>query len=181
MMKNIEPIDQVKDIGRDGTLFVPIGHYALFNNTNHLENHSPKFSIYGLGSCIALILFDDTNKISAMSHILLPKEFSDKEIVYPHKYANLSVKLLLEELIKHGATRENIKAILIGGSTIFKLANNFMGTDNTSAVKRELNSLKIQIIREDTGGSKGRNVIFDTQNFSLLVGSTGDSDFNRIY
>ncbi|MHA2180313.1 MAG: chemotaxis protein CheD [Promethearchaeota archaeon] len=181
MVNNIEPIDQVKDMGKDGTIFVPIGHYALFSNKYQQVNHSPKFSIYGLGSCIALILFDNTNKLSAMSHILLPKVFSDKKIIYPHKFATLSAKLLLEELIKHGATREDIKAILVGGSKIFELENNFMGTDNISSVKIELDSLKIQIVREDTGGIRGRNVIFDTKNFSLYVGTTGDSDFERIY
>jgi len=182
MVSKIEPIDQVKDTKRDGTLFVPIGHYALSNNMNNTVNHSPKFAIYGLGSCIALVLFDDIKRVSAMSHILLPKVNTDKKkILYPHKYANLSVKILLKELISHGAVRENIKAIIVGGSKIFNLDYNFMGIDNTSSVKEELDSLKIQIIKEDTRGSMGRNVIFDTQCFSLYVRSTVDPDYKRIY
>jgi chemotaxis receptor (MCP) glutamine deamidase CheD len=52
---------------------------------------------------------------------------------------------------------------------------------NISAVKEELDSLEIQIIKEDTGGSKGRNVVFDTKDFSLNVKSTGEKDFKRIY
>jgi len=56
-----------------------------------------------------------------------------------------------------------------------------MGFDNTSTVKEELDSLKIQIIKEDTGGSKGRNVIFDTKDCSLFVKSAGERDFKKIY
>jgi chemotaxis protein CheD len=181
MVSYIEPIDQVKDVGKDVNLFVPIGHYAIYSNTKNPINHNPNFSIYGLGSCIALILFDRINKISAMSHILLPEVNTNKKILYPHKYANLSVKLLLEQLINHGAVKENIKALIVGGSKIFNLDNNVVGINNISSVKEELRLLKIQIIKEDTGGSKGRNVIFDTKYCSLYVRSTGETDFNRIY
>lgn len=182
MVKYVEPIDQIKDTGRDGNLFVLIGHYAVSNNKNNRTNQSSNFVIYGLGSCIALILFDDINKISAMSHILLPKVLSvKKKILFPHKYATLSVKLLLETLINHGAVRENIKALIVGGSKIFDLDNNIMGIDNIGSVKAELDLLKIKIVKEDTGGSKGRNVIFDTQCLSLYVRSTEDPDFKRIY
>ncbi len=180
-MSTLEPIDRVKGISRDGSIFVPIGHYALSNSKNILLNQSPSISIYGLGSCIALVLLDEINKVSAMSHILLPKAAPNKEIHFPHKYASFSVKLLMEELLNHGAVRENIRAIVVGGSKIFDFDNNIMGFDNVSSVKEELDSLKIQIIKEDTGGSKGRNVIFDTKDFSLYVKSTGETDFKKIY
>jgi chemotaxis protein CheD len=174
-------MDRIREPEKDGNLLVLIGHYALSNNTKNPINSNPNFSIFGLGSCIALILLDDIKGVSAMSHILLPKQISKKKIVYPHKYADLSVKLLLEDLISHGAVRENVKAIIIGGSKIFDIDNNFMGIDNIKAVKNELNALNIQIIKEDTGGLKGRNVIFDTQNFSVYVTTTGNPDFKRIY
>ena len=178
---NIEPIDRVKKTDKDGNYFVPMGHYALSNSKNIHLTHNPKLSIYGLGSCIALVLFDEISKVSAMSHILLPKANTNKEIKFPHKYANFSVKLLMEELLKHGALRGNIRAIIVGGSKIFDFNNNIMGFDNTSTVKEELDSLKIQIIKEDTGGSKGRNVIFDTKDCSLFVKSAGERDFKKIY
>ncbi len=67
-MITIEPIDRVKEINRDGCLFVPIGHYALSNSKNILLNQSPSILIYGLGSCIALVLFDELNKVSAINN-----------------------------------------------------------------------------------------------------------------
>ncbi len=180
-MSIIEPIDQIKETDRNGNISVLIGHYALSNSKNFLSNRKPTISIYGLGSCIALVLFDEINKLSAMSHILLPKASPTKIIQYPHKYASFSVKLLMEELLNHGAVRENIRAFIIGGSKIFDLENNDVGFNNIASVKEELDILKIQIIKEETGGSKGRNVIFDTNDFSLYVKSTGETDFKKFY
>ncbi|MFW9822139.1 MAG: chemotaxis protein CheD [Candidatus Thorarchaeota archaeon] len=182
MVDRKEPIDQVKDTETNGIIFVPIGHYALSDNPIHYQESSPNFAIYGLGSCIALILFDNIKKVSAMSHILLPKvNIDENEIVYPHKYANISVKLLFETLLNQGAMRDNIKALIVGGSRIFNLENNDMGSNNIHAVKKALNKLQIQIVSEDIGGPIGRNVIFDTHYFSLYVKTTQETDFNRIY
>ncbi|MFW9894969.1 MAG: chemotaxis protein CheD [Candidatus Thorarchaeota archaeon] len=182
MVSKIKPIDQVKDTENHGIMFVPIGHYALSNSTFPYTNKSSNFAIYGVGSCIALILFDDIKKISAMSHILLPKvNLDEKQMIYPHKYADTSVKSLFETLLNHGATRDNIRAIIVGGSRIFDFENNDMGSDNIHAVKKALHKFHIQIVSEDLGGSIGRNVIFDTTHFSLYVRTTEETDFNRIY
>ena len=157
-----------------------MGHYAIINCENRINNVDPKISIYGLGSCIALILFDYKNNVSGMSHILLPKSRQNKTINFPHKYADLSAKLLIQELINHGAMRKNIKAIIVGGSKIFDLDENFMGINNTEAIKKELEKLEIKIIGENTGGSEGRAVIFDTKDFSVYVKSTRESNFKKI-
>lgn len=171
-------IGKIEDIDKKGIINLPIGHYAIVNNKYGISKLYPKLSIYGLGSCIALILCDYVHNICGMSHILLPKT-TKKIIKYPHKFANLSAKLLMQELINHGAERDKIKAIIVGGSRIFDLDDNIMGLDNIGSIKEELNKLKIEIIKEDTGGSKGRIVIFDSKDFSLYFKSTGQNDFNK--
>ena len=73
---------------------LPIGHYALINSETGIISHNPKIAIYGLGSCIALIIYDDKNKIYAMSHILLPhgkKVKENYEQKHPQKYASTAV------------------------------------------------------------------------------------------
>ena len=172
---------RVEKIDRKDEIFLPIGHYAIFNCKNNPNKIKPKISIYGLGSCIALILFDYKNNVSGMSHILLPKSRQNKTIKFPHKYANLSAKLLIQELLNHGAMRKNIKAIIVGGSKIFDLDENFMGIDNTKAIKKELEKLEIKIIGDNTGGSEGRVVIFDTNDFSVYVKSTSENDFKKLH
>ncbi|MFX0030241.1 MAG: chemotaxis protein CheD [Candidatus Hermodarchaeota archaeon] len=169
---------KIEGTGKEEVINLPIGHYVIVNNTVSLNKVNPKLSIYGLGSCIALILCDYENKVCGMSHILLPKT-KKKKINYPHKYANLSAKLLMQDLINHGAKKEHLKAIIVGGSKIFDLDNNLVGLDNIGYIKEELKRLKIEIIKEDTGGSKGRIVIFDSRDFTLYLKSTGVSDFSK--
>ena len=177
MIEDIQ-IGKIEEIDGNGVINLPIGHYAIINSKHRLDKLYPKLSIYGLGSCIALILCDYLHNICGMSHILLPKT-SKKIIKYPHKYGNLSARLLMQELINHGAERDNIKAIIVGGSRIFNFNYNIMGLDNIESIKEELNKLKIEIIKEDTGGTKGRIVIFDSKDFSLYFKSTGQNDFNK--
>ena len=179
-MKKIKPYGCVETSDKNGEIYLPIGHYTIVNCKNRINKVDPKISIYGLGSCIALILFDYKNNVSGMSHILLPKSRQNKTINFPHKYADLSAKLLIQELINHGAMRKNIKAIIVGGSKIFDLDENFMGINNTDAIKKELEKLEIKIIGENTGGSEGRAVVFDTKDFSVYVKSTRESNFKKI-
>ena len=55
-----------------------------------------------------------------------------------------------------------------------------MGIDNTKAIKEELEKLKIKLIGQDTGGSKGRAVIFDTKDFSVYTKSTQGDKFKKL-
>lgn len=174
------PYGRIEKTDKDGEIFLPIGHYAIINCRNKPHNIEPKITIYGLGSCIALILFDYKNKVSGMSHVLLPKSRQNKTINFPHKYADLSVKLLLEELINYGAKKENVRACIVGGSKIFDLDENFMGIDNTKAIKEELKKFKIKLIGEDTGGTEGRAVIFDTKDFSTYFKSTKEKEYKKL-
>lgn len=179
-MIKIKIYGRVEKIDRNGEVFLPIGHYFLTNCKNKPPHTQPKVTIYGLGSCIALVLIDSKNKVCGMSHILLPKARQNKVIEYPHKYADLSLNFLMQELIKNGAVKENIKAIIVGGSKIFDLDENFMGIDNTKAIKRELAKLSIRIIGEDTGGAEGRGVIFDTKDFTVYVKLTKEQNYRKL-
>ncbi|MFX1311421.1 MAG: chemotaxis protein CheD [Promethearchaeota archaeon] len=175
-----EQIDRVEKIGRHGEINLPIGHYALVNDKYISSKAHIKITIYGLGSCIALILFDEKCKVCGMSHILLPKANPNKSLRYPHKYADLSVKLLINELISHGAKKENIQAIVVGGSKIFNLDENSIGINNIEVVKKELEKFKIKIVNKDIGGSYGRTVIFNTYNYSVLVKLSIENEFRKL-
>ncbi|MFX1502925.1 MAG: chemotaxis protein CheD [Promethearchaeota archaeon] len=165
---------------KNGEIFLPIGHYFITNGINKHAKIHPKISIYGLGSCIALLLIDFKNKICGMSHILLPKANQNKKIEYPHKYADLSLNLLVQEIINYGAVKENINAVIVGGSKIFDLDENCIGIDNTKSIKRELEKIKINVIREETGGSEGRGMIFDTKDFTIYVKLTKEKSYRKI-
>ena len=179
-MNDHKTFGKAEKIYNDGEIPLVIGHYVICNHRNKAQNIHPKIIIHGLGSCIALILFDKTNKVGGMSHILLPKANPNKKITYPHKYADLSVQHLVRDLIDHGANKKNIKAILVGGSKIFEFDENIIGLDNATATKEELNKLQIEIVKEHLGGIKGRSVVFDSRDFSVKVKKIGEEHFIKL-
>ena len=175
--------DRIIRPSKAGELQLPIAHYALLNSDGGLNSYAKKMSIYGLGSCIALILYDATKEIYAMSHILLPDAKPNRREQaqnFPHKFANYSVMDLLNELMKHGAVKKNVRAIIVGGSDVFK--NNLLevGSENIFSVKKQLEMLKIRIKMELTGGNKGRVVICDVSQKCVSVRKTGDEKFQKI-
>ncbi len=172
---------RITELNEEGKIHIPIGHYVIINKKT--SKSFPQLQIFGLGSCISLILLDNFAKIYAMTHILLPSsEIRDlKEIIFPQKYANIAVKDLVKQVLKEGARISNLQAIVIGGSKIFRYHQNNIGEENAKIVKQELNKLHIKIIKEDLGGPKGRNILFDVKKVIVCVKNTGQVEFTRLY
>ena len=164
-----ERTDRITEPNNINQLVLPIAHYALID-LKKSRDKSLKIVIYGLGSCIALILIDKIAKISAMSHIYLPKSsVGYLEDNFPQKHADIAVKDLLKQMIENGAKRDNIRACIFGGSTIFKITYNDMGDRNSESVKNELKSLNIKIEKEFVGNKKGSTIIYDVKNNTILL------------
>lgn len=121
----------------------------------------------GLGSCIGIAIFDTTNKIAGLSHIMLPDSKNFASNNNPLKYADTAIPLLVERLINDGANRRNLKAKIAGGASMFAFADKSptldIGSRNSEAVKTILKQLNIPILKEDIGGNKGRTMIVDPE------------------
>jgi len=175
--------DRVTKANERGEISIPIGHFALKDTSKITGNTYPKFIIYGLGSCVALILFDKKAQVHAMSHILLPSFQNVKErtpLRHPQKYADQAVKDLTKLITRKGATITNLRAVIIGGAKIFKNHYNNIGEENVKMVRHELEKHGIKIEKQVVGGTSGRNIKFDTKNDSIFVKSTGKSEFKKI-
>jgi len=128
----------------------------------------------GLGSCVGIVLFDGKNKLGAMAHIMLPSSNTGSIAqVNKAKYADTAIPVLLEELLKLGATRNSIIAKIAGGAQMFQFnsTNDMMriGPRNVEATKLILKELGIPLISQDTGGNIGRTVELDTVTGILYV------------
>ncbi|MHA1145869.1 MAG: hypothetical protein ACTSRW_14100 [Candidatus Helarchaeota archaeon] len=168
---------------QDKKVILPIGHCIYINSDSVFNEKGVKeIAIYGLGSCIALILRDHENKMSGMSHILLPshEKQSGAMIKFPHKFADLSVKELLEKLMQMGADKNKIKAIIIGGANIFNNPNFAIGTENLKVVRKKLQELNIRIFREMVGGNVGRVVEYDLDKNEIRVRRSGTKEVQII-
>lgn len=116
----------------------------------------------GLGSCVAIVLYDAVVHVGGMAHVLLPSETMSRDRSNPAKFPGTAVPLLLEEMGRLGAIRERVRAKIVGGASMF---GNIMppgginiGERNITAVREVLAETKIPLVAEDTGSDYGRSV-----------------------
>ena len=174
-------IDRIKNPNDRNELNIPKGYYSLINSFDKNER-STKMTINGLGAGIALILKDPINNIFAMSHISLPSSGASKQgyhLLFPHTFADTSVKDLYNNLIYNGGNKSSIKALIVGGAKLF-LDYDMTFQENVDAVKKELILNQIEIEAEDIGGLSERSVMYDTINDSLFVKKTWEFEFRKI-
>ncbi|GAB6167730.1 chemoreceptor glutamine deamidase CheD [Clostridium carnis] len=131
----------------------------------------------GLGSCIGIALYDKEKKIAGLVHIMLPYSTQFKNIVNPMKYADIGIPSLLSKMVDNGCIKKNIVAKIAGGASMFNFPDkkiiSDVGKRNSTAVVETLNSLGIPIIAEDVGGNKGRTMIVETEDGTVLIKSIG--------
>lgn len=128
----------------------------------------------GLGSCVGVVIYDETLKICGMAHVMLPDSSLGKaESLNLAKYADTALDVLVEKLKKLGARSTNLKAKLAGGSQMFKFSSSSemmrIGPRNVEAVKQKLKELRIRIVSEDVGGASGRTIEFDPNTSKLTI------------
>ena len=131
----------------------------------------------GLGSCIGITLYDSIKKNGGLLHIMLPDSTQFSNITNPFKFADLGIPILLKQVLDLGSQKKDIVAKIAGGASMFNFSDKSMimdiGNRNAIAVKKALEELKIPLLGEDTGGNKGRTVIFHTENGNVQIRTVG--------
>ena len=118
----------------------------------------------GLGSCIGVAMFDSVNRIGGLVHVMLPSSSLSKTKDFnAGKFADTGVPLLLDMMLKAGASKARIVAKIAGGALMFAIGGGGetvlrIGPQNTDACKAALKKLGIPLIAEETGGNHGRTV-----------------------
>lgn len=136
---------------------------------------------FGLGSCVAVTLYDPVAKIGGLSHFMLPtSKGRTKAIRKPGKFVDLALKLLIEEMQALGAVATRLEAKLIGGASMFKNITDpntiAMGQRNIEAARNILASFNIKIVAEDVGEDYGRSVYFYIENGIVNIRSVHAGD-----
>ncbi|MBA9024845.1 chemotaxis protein CheD [Peribacillus huizhouensis] len=128
----------------------------------------------GLGSCVGVIVYDQSKEIAGMAHVMLPDSSLSKTGQINHaKYADTAIKELVDRIVRDGASIRNLKAKIAGGSQMFQFSSGTdlmrIGPRNVEAVKKELLALRIPIVAEDVGGNSGRTIEFDPKTSLLSI------------
>jgi chemotaxis protein CheD len=109
-----------------------------------------------LGSCIAACLWDRTARVGGMNHFMLPDGAGDSG-----RYGSYAMELLINEMMKRGASRMNMEAKVFGGGQVVAGMNSLnVGERNTSFVIDYLKMERIPIMSKDVLDIYPRKVCF---------------------
>lgn len=118
----------------------------------------------GLGSCVAVMLYDRTKRIGGLLHFMLPKYLKNKKLLNEFKYCDTGMEKLIERMNAVGTKPYRMEARIVGGANMF---DNFItdrkqsiGYRNIEASRKYLQHMKIPIVADDTGGNYSRSVEF---------------------
>ncbi len=117
----------------------------------------------GLGSCVAIILYDPVAHVAGLAHVLLPSPAlvrpSDDR---PGKVPQKAVPALLSGMASLGARSGRVGGRLVGGASMFASLTApgtiQMGERNVVASRQVLAQHGIPLIGEAVGGDYGRTV-----------------------
>jgi chemotaxis protein CheD len=109
-----------------------------------------------LGSCIAACLWDRQARVGGMNHFMLPEGAGDCG-----RYGSYAMELLINEMMKRGATRQTMEAKIFGGGAVISGMNSLnVGERNTQFVTDYLKTERIPIVSKDVLDVYPRKVCF---------------------
>lgn len=113
-----------------------------------------------LGSCIAACLWDRNARIGGMNHFMLPDGGSGDGNA-SGRYGSFAMELLINEMMKRGASRSSLEAKVFGGGQVISGMNTMnVGERNTSFVLDYLKTERIPVLSKDVLDIYPRKVCF---------------------
>jgi len=116
-----------------------------------------------LGSCVAICLWDSRQRAGGMNHFLLPA--SREGQAASQRFADVATSVLLKKLSLLGCRPASLRAKIFGGAAMFQNRNRpaaSLGTQNVAAALHLMNCAGIPVAAQETGGNRGRKIIFNT-------------------
>jgi len=124
----------------------------------------------GLGSCVAVILYDPPLKMGGIVHALLPR--APQKCLVQEKYADSGTKRLVYEMTMRGSLKERLMAKIVGGAQMFPSLNlsiSDIGKANCVEARKTLRDLGVKVVAEDVEGNRGRSAYFNLETGKVLV------------
>jgi len=116
-----------------------------------------------LGSCVCACIRDKVSGIGGINHFMLPESGQDKNnpLGQSARYGAYAMEVLINQLIKMGAKRNNFEAKVFGGAAVLRgfTANN-VGETNAAFVLQYLKTEKIFVAAQDLLDIFPRKVYF---------------------
>lgn len=124
-----------------------------------------------LGSCVAACIRDRVTGIGGMNHFMLPSGGeADSPVSASMRYGTYAMEVLINDVLKSGARRENLEAKVFGGGNVltgFTTIN--VGERNAQFVREYLGAENIRLVAEDLNDIHPRKVYFFPRSGKVLV------------
>ncbi len=109
-----------------------------------------------LGSCIAACIYDRQARVGGMNHFMLPEGAGDSG-----RYGSYAMELLINEMMKRGASRLTMEAKVFGGGQVISgMTTMNVGERNTNFVLDYLKTEHIPVVSKDVLDIYPRKVCF---------------------
>lgn len=134
----------------------------------------------GLGSCVAVVLYDPESAVGGLAHLLLPSPSLSQDRDKPAKFPETGIPFLVDRMREAGAVQRRIRARIAGGASMFSnLATPSVasvGERNVIATREALERAAIPLVAADTGKDYGRSVyaFLDTGRVEVRSYAHGD-------
>jgi chemotaxis protein CheD len=125
-----------------------------------------------LGSCVSACIRDRVSGVGGMNHFMLPDggENSDNPVSASMRYGTYAMEVLINELQKAGAKRENMEAKVFGGGNVLRGFTTInVGERNAKFVLDYLKTERMRVIAEDLNDIYPRKVYFFPKTGKVLV------------
>jgi len=128
-----------------------------------------------LGSCVAACLYDPQAKVAGLNHFLLaaPRYARSMPLTVTEagRYGIHAMELLINDMMKLGASRKRLQAKVFGGASVLGLVGNdrfaCVNEVNQRFILEFLDTEGIKLISQDLGGEYGRVIHFHTDSYKV--------------
>jgi chemotaxis protein CheD len=136
----------------------------------------------GLGSCIGLALVDRRTGVAGLAHVVLPASEGHSAGQNKLKFADHAVPELVHRVVRLGARKPKLEAVLVGGASMFAVSSGTLevGQRNEAAVREQLKALRIPVIAAETGGKRGRTIRVRVDSMEVTVREAGGKDHELV-
>lgn len=124
-----------------------------------------------LGSCVAACIRDRSNGVGGMNHFMLPDSGQGSDpLSNSARYGSYAMEMLLNQLLKLGAKRQNLEAKIFGGGNVMKhFTVHNVGKRNSAFALEYLETEKIKVVASDLEGIYPRKVYFFPKTGKVLI------------
>jgi len=145
---------------------VVLSDYFLLPGYVYMSKDSSLISTV-VGSCVAVSLWDYKKESGGMAHFLYPmiKDKSQAVVLY----GNVAISCMIKLLIGEGSKLEHLTAQIFGGAINPLGGCERIGVENVRIAQKLLTSKHIPITSEDTGGTMGRKIVYNTLHNEAIV------------